>query len=69
MRAVAVVLSLMAGVLVACTAAAPVAAPTAAPTTSAIQVAGATALNPGRRVTVKLGSGPPGLNNVGILMG
>jgi NitT/TauT family transport system substrate-binding protein len=61
-----VVLSLLVALLVGCTAAAPAASPTA---TTAVQVAGGTALNPSRRVTVKLGSGPPGLNNIGILMG
>src|SRR5919201_222644 len=63
-----VVLSLVTGLLEGCAAVTP-AAPTAVPTTTAaVQVAGATALNPSRRVTVKLGSGPPGLNNAGILI-
>jgi NitT/TauT family transport system substrate-binding protein len=56
-------LSLLAALLVGCTAA----APATAPTSERVQVAAPT-LNPGRRVTVKLGSGPPGLNNAGILI-
>jgi NitT/TauT family transport system substrate-binding protein len=60
MRLLAVV-SLLTVLLVGCTAVAPPASPTA---TTAAQ----SALNPGRRVTVKLGSGPPGLNNAGILI-
>jgi NitT/TauT family transport system substrate-binding protein len=55
--------------------AAPTARPTAAPTAVSqpaaqptVASAPAPTLNTSRRVTVKLGSGPPGLNNAGILI-